>query len=165
MVIFFKSKIWTYISDSINIKKPSFPKEFLDFSCFYWTLLLNRVVILKSETAFQLQLLFRLDGSIFPNARHQIKSLNPQILIQMLNSFLLFYLLLKAVNKNDNSYLTDNFKTMKTLLNIRNIDVSEAHSEPYQISKTTLFAEIVNGWKPFTIFVKSSILDIWLVHE
>ena len=63
----------------------------------------------------------------------------------MLNSFLLFYLLLKAVNKNDNSYLTDNFKTMKTLLNIRNIDVSEAHSEPYQISKTTLFAEIVNG--------------------
>ena len=83
----------------------------------------------------------------------------------MLNFFLLFYLLLKAVNKNDKSYLTDNFKTMKTLLNIRNIDVSEAHSEPYQISKTTLFAEIVNGWKPFTIFVKSSILDIWLVHE
>ena len=28
-----------------------------------------------------------------------------------------------------------------------------------------LFAEIVNGWKPFAILAKSSILDVWLSTE
>ena len=39
---------------------------------------------------------------------------------------------------------------------------SEAHSEPFQISKTELFAKTVNAWKLPTNFPKSSTLDIWL---
>ena len=79
--------------------------------------------------------------------------------------FLLLYLLLKAVNKNDKSYLTNKFKTVKAVHDIRNIYMSEACSEPYQTSKTKLFAETVNSWKPLTILVKSSILDVWLGSE
>ena len=36
------------------------------------------------------------------------------------------------------------------------------HSEPSQTSKMELFAKIVNGLKPLTVFVKSSILDVWI---
>ena len=38
---------------------------------------------------------------------------------------------------------------------------TETYSESYQASKMELFAKIVNGWKPLTIFAKSSILDVW----
>ena len=34
------------------------------------------------------------------------------------------------------------------------------YSEPYETSKMELFAKIVNGFQLFTIFAKSSILDI-----
>ena len=33
-------------------------------------------------------------------------------------------------------------------------------SEPSQTSKMELFPKIVNGFQPFTIFVKSSIIDV-----
>ena len=36
----------------------------------------------------------------------------------------------------------------------------ETHSEPYQTCKMELFAKIVNGSKPLTISVRSSILDV-----
>ena len=36
----------------------------------------------------------------------------------------------------------------------------EGYSEPCQISKKELFRQIVNGLKPLTIFVKSSISDV-----
>ena len=41
----------------------------------------------------------------------------------------------------------------------------EAYSEPSQLSTMKLYANIVHGWKPLTIFAKSSILDVWLVSE
>ena len=36
------------------------------------------------------------------------------------------------------------------------------HSEPKQTSKMELFAKVVNGLKSLTVFVKSSILDVWI---
>ena len=36
----------------------------------------------------------------------------------------------------------------------------EAFSGPNKISKMELFAEKVNGFQPFTIFVKSAIFDV-----
>ena len=41
----------------------------------------------------------------------------------------------------------------------------ETHSTPSQTSKIELFTKIVNGWKFFTIFAKSSIVDVWLSSE
>ena len=58
------------------------------------------------------------------------------------------------------------------LLNNKTLDYSvecaqtpEAYSEPSGTSKMEFFAKIVNGWKPLTIFAKSSILDIRLGSE
>ena len=42
---------------------------------------------------------------------------------------------------------------------------SEVYSEPSQISKMTRFAKMVNGFQPFTIFAKRSILDLPLDFE
>ena len=60
-------------------------------------------------------------------------------------------------------------KVMKKLFQIpklNRIDIAylEGYSEPCEISKE-LFTLIVNGLKPLTIFVKSSISDIWLGYE
>ena len=41
----------------------------------------------------------------------------------------------------------------------------DAYSEPCQISKTELFTEIVNDWKPLTVLQKISILDVWHCSE
>ena len=35
--------------------------------------------------------------------------------------------------------------------------------EPYQTPMTERFHEIVNGWKPLTIFAKGSFIDVWQV--
>ena len=40
------------------------------------------------------------------------------------------------------------------------MDCFEAYSEPCQTSKIELFAKIVNGFQPLTIFAKSSVLDV-----
>ena len=40
---------------------------------------------------------------------------------------------------------------------------SEAYSESRRASK--IFAEIINGWKPWTIFTKNSISDVWQGSE
>ena len=37
---------------------------------------------------------------------------------------------------------------------------SKAYPDPYQTSKMSVFAKIVNDWKP-TIFAKQSIFDVW----
>ena len=42
---------------------------------------------------------------------------------------------------------------------------AETHSEPSQTSKMEPFAEIINGWKPFTIFGKRSFSDVWMGFE
>ena len=39
---------------------------------------------------------------------------------------------------------------------------TQAHSKPSQTSRIELFARIVNGFKPRTIFTETSILDVWL---
>ena len=39
--------------------------------------------------------------------------------------------------------------------------ISEAYSEPCQLSKMEFFAKIFNGLKLLTVFAKISILDIW----
>ena len=41
----------------------------------------------------------------------------------------------------------------------------ETYSQPSQTSKMEVFIKIVNGFQPFTVFIKSSILDIWLGYE
>ena len=41
----------------------------------------------------------------------------------------------------------------------------EAYSELSRISKMDLFMKIIHGWEPFTIFAKTSILDVWLGSE
>lgn len=38
---------------------------------------------------------------------------------------------------------------------------TEAYSGVSQTSKTQIFAKIVNGWEPLTIYEKSFILEIW----
>ena len=42
---------------------------------------------------------------------------------------------------------------------------AEAYSEPSRTSTMELFMKIVNGLNPWTIFPKSSILDIWRGSE
>ena len=42
---------------------------------------------------------------------------------------------------------------------------SEAYSEPSLISKMELFAKIVKGFQPLSIFAKNSILDVPLGSE
>ena len=42
---------------------------------------------------------------------------------------------------------------------------SKAYSEPSHKSKMGLFSNVVNGWKPLTIFAKSSLVDAWLGSE
>ena len=42
----------------------------------------------------------------------------------------------------------------------KSIRGSEAYSKPCQSSKNELFAKIINSFQPFTIFEKTSILDI-----
>ena len=50
-------------------------------------------------------------------------------------------------------------------LNRIHIAYLEVRSELCRISKKELFTQIVNGLKPVTIFVKSSISDVWLGSE
>ena len=42
---------------------------------------------------------------------------------------------------------------------------SEAYLEPCQTSKMNLFGKIVDGFLPWSVFVKSSILDVWQGFE
>ena len=42
---------------------------------------------------------------------------------------------------------------------------SEAHLELSQTSEIELFVKSLNNWKPLTISIKSSILDVWLGAE
>ena len=46
------------------------------------------------------------------------------------------------------------------LYKITEITEAELHSEPSQTSKIEVFAKIINGFKPLTIFAKKSILDV-----
>ena len=39
------------------------------------------------------------------------------------------------------------------------------YSEPTQTFKMAIFAKIVNGFQPLTIFAKKPILDLWLCFE
>ena len=41
----------------------------------------------------------------------------------------------------------------------------EVYPEPSQTSKMEILVKIVNGFPPFTIFAKSSILDLFLSSE
>ena len=41
------------------------------------------------------------------------------------------------------------------------LESSSLYSEPCQTSKTELFAKIVKGWRPLSIFSQSFILDVW----
>ena len=43
--------------------------------------------------------------------------------------------------------------------------VSEVHSKPTQTSNMELFVKIIICWKESIIFIRSSILDIWLASE
>ena len=43
--------------------------------------------------------------------------------------------------------------------------VEKTCSESCQTSKMALFAKLVDGWNPLTIFAKSSILDVWQGSE
>ena len=41
----------------------------------------------------------------------------------------------------------------------------EANSGPYQTSKMERIVKIDNGWKPLTVFSKSTIIDVWKGSE
>ena len=43
--------------------------------------------------------------------------------------------------------------------------IPETHFESIQTSKMELFAVIVHGFQPLTIFARSFILDVWLGSE
>ena len=42
---------------------------------------------------------------------------------------------------------------------------SEAYSQSIQTSKIGILAKVVNGWKPFAIFTKGYLLDVWVDSE
>ena len=46
-----------------------------------------------------------------------------------------------------------------------NLSSSEGYSELCRKYKMELFAKLVKGWKPLTIFAKSFILDVWQGSE
>ena len=46
------------------------------------------------------------------------------------------------------------------VLNIDDIMITEAYSEPCQISKMELFTKVVNSFHPLTIFAKRCVLDV-----
>ena len=48
----------------------------------------------------------------------------------------------------------------KTYVIVKYSNISEVYSDPRQTSKIKLFAKIVNAFHPFTIYAKSSILDV-----
>ena len=70
------------------------------------------------------------------------------------------FMLVHELNMN----YTDKFFCIRHYL-VSRCGAAEAHSEPSQRSKMELIAKTVNGCKPFTIFVKGSILNVgWLLH-
>ena len=50
-------------------------------------------------------------------------------------------------------------------LNHYHLCIAEAYLKSRQTSATAIFPEIVNNWKPLTIFAEISILDVWLGFE
>ena len=75
---------------------------------------------------------------------------------QMGNSFV------KIINTKVN---TKSFKHLRWNFFRKSLLASEANSESCQTSKMELFAKIVKNEKPFTIFAKTSILDVWQGSE
>ena len=63
-----------------------------------------------------------------------------------------------SIKVNKNQVTKKIFQIPK--LNRIHIAYLEGYSEPCQISKKELFTQIVNGLKPFAIFVKGSISDV-----
>ena len=63
-----------------------------------------------------------------------------------------------SIKANKNQVTKKIFQIPK--LNRIHIAYLEGYSEPCQISKKEVFRQIVNGLKPFAIFVKSSISDV-----
>ena len=47
-----------------------------------------------------------------------------------------------------------------SMMELENLNETQAHSEPTQTSRMELFAKIFNGLKPLTIFGKRSTLDV-----
>ena len=47
----------------------------------------------------------------------------------------------------------------------RNVQNLDAHSEPSETSRMEVFAKMVSNWMLLTIFIKSSMLDVWLGSE
>ena len=75
--------------------------------------------------------------------------------VRFLKSSLLLY------TNYDVTCLTED---LKILLKFK-IFNTETYSEPSRISQMELFAKIVNGFQPLTIFARSSILDVRLGFE
>ena len=48
---------------------------------------------------------------------------------------------------------------------VKSVSEQTVHSESSKTSKMQLFVKIVNGWKLLTIFLKSSIRNVWLGSE
>ena len=63
-----------------------------------------------------------------------------------------------SIKANKNQVTKKLFQIPK--LNRIHIAYSEGYSEPCQVSKKELFTQTVNGLKPLTIFVKSSVSDV-----
>ena len=50
---------------------------------------------------------------------------------------------------------------LRLFLTILLVQKAEAYLKSCQTSRMELLVKIVNGWKPLSIFAKSSILDVW----
>ena len=48
---------------------------------------------------------------------------------------------------------------------VSSLHLAEAYSEPSQTSKMELCVKLVNSLQPLTLFLKNSILDVWLGCE
>ena len=57
------------------------------------------------------------------------------------------------------------FKQLKWCFFRKSLLASEANSEYCHTAKTELFAKIVKNEKPFTVFTKTCILDVWQGFE
>ena len=61
---------------------------------------------------------------------------------------------------NQNLYLYDIWSMQKIYMTFLQSLGAETYAEACQTSNMELFAKIVKGWKPVTIFIKSTIFNV-----
>lgn len=86
----------------------------------------------------------------------EVKEASIKFVINTLKNYILIKKRKKSVGIADLIYCEIN-----GFASIFYLALLETYLEPSQTSKLERLATIVNGWIPFTVFAKSSILDVW----